>query len=133
MTLFVRCDACPAEQPNRHAARTAGWRTRSDQGDYCPACWLLHHQARTGLAHGTRSSYSHGCRCEPCTEANASYMWQRRAVRRRNPPPAWVNHNYATYRNWGCRCPVCRADNSWITRQQRITRQQKLTRRQESP
>lgn len=41
--------------------------------------------------HGTRTTYSRGCRCEPCSEVNKDYLRQLRADRRqqnRNLPAA---------------------------------------------
>jgi len=32
--------------------------------------------------HGTRARYKHGCRCDPCQDANTTYQRQRRAALR---------------------------------------------------
>jgi hypothetical protein len=62
-------------------------------------------------AHGTRSRYVDGCRCQACTAANTAYHAGRKAQRRAwveaNGLPSTVEHGYSAYVNWGCRCDVC--------------------------
>lgn len=61
------------------------------------------------VKHGTRTRYIyHGCRCERCKGANATY--QRGAARRRSTcVPERVHGTYNGYSNYRCRCAPCRA------------------------
>lgn len=64
----------------------------------------------TDEQHGRRSTYQMGCRCSPCTEANAQYM---RALRQgRNTtvvplPRKKTEHGTRRCYNNGCRRPEC--------------------------
>lgn len=57
--------------------------------------------------HGEGQTYrNHGCRCAPCTKANAAD--QRAARERRKGTTPWSKHGLASsYENYGCRCPRC--------------------------
>ncbi len=61
--------------------------------------------------HGTYKSYSQGCRCADCREANRLYAAAARA--RRAVDPALANAaghgKETTYNNYSCRCAPCRA------------------------
>lgn len=62
--------------------------------------------------HGTTSTYSRGCRCGECREANRLYKRDVRAKRRAltaangGIAPTSI-HGAATRGNWGCACDVC--------------------------
>lgn len=59
------------------------------------------------VTHGRYSTYTHGCRCAPCTEANRLYsrtIRKLRLERRREAPHGTLSG----YKNWGCRCRACR-------------------------
>lgn len=61
--------------------------------------------------HGTHSTYTAGCRCEPCRQAAtlaSKAGRQRRAALLASG--AVVEHGrVSTYQHWGCRCADCRA------------------------
>ena len=66
--------------------------------------------------HGTKNGYIQDeCRCRRCTNAWATYVRNRLAIRRARlaagkPLPDYVVHGRcSTYTNWGCRCPKCSA------------------------
>jgi len=59
--------------------------------------------------HGLRSTYAHGCRCDPCTEANSAYQTAR--SRRGEVPPGGL-HGLSGFINYGCRCAVCTEEHS---------------------
>lgn len=75
--------------------------------------------------HGTRSRYTHGCRCDECRKANAEY--QRRITRARRDKAERdadghvIGKPYSgtTYVNWMCRCDICTALNSLECRPRR--------------
>lgn len=59
---------------------------------------------------GSMTKYRNGCRCEDCRKANAAHARKERARwRERGQLPASGAHNVSTYRNYGCRCDVCKA------------------------
>ena len=67
------------------------------------------------MNHGTRASYSDGCRCEPCTEANRIYSREysrrkARAIREMLQPIAEGPHRHGTETSYmkGCRCTRCK-------------------------
>jgi hypothetical protein len=55
--------------------------------------------------HGKCGTYNRGCRCRPCTDAQAAYQrgWRNRS----RDLSAREHGNRATY-NAGCRCAECR-------------------------
>ena len=59
--------------------------------------------------HGLRSTYTAGCRCTPCTDANSDYQMTRYALGR---VPAGGKHGLGGYNSYGCRCEVCRLAKS---------------------
>lgn len=82
-------------------------------------------------AHGTRTRYVAGCRCDECREANRIYVADRR--RRRGGAAAEYASRKARglaaddprhgtrlgYNGWGCRCQPCRAANAEYQRARR--------------
>lgn len=42
------------------------------------------HGSRRPYTHGLRSTYNDGCRCDPCTEAEAAYSHARKTAARQN-------------------------------------------------
>ncbi len=66
--------------------------------------------------HGTTTSYTSGCRCLACGEAWRLYRW---AWRERNHGRQPFRHDASSYRNYGCRCPVCTAANTEYQRARR--------------
>lgn len=58
------------------------------------------------VTHGRPGTYSSGCHCGPCTEAN-----RKRGVATRSRlaarPDGDVPHGSSGYVNWYCRCDVC--------------------------
>lgn len=54
--------------------------------------------------HGQRSTYTHGCRCGPCTEANSVFQAERQ---RGGQVPPGGEHGLSGYNNYGCRCLIC--------------------------
>lgn len=80
--------------------------------------------------HGTRNGYQHhGCRCDPCKDANRAYMLaynaanprkngayeravnyeaQLRRIERGLPDDDPRHGTALGYRKWGCRCDRCR-------------------------
>lgn len=72
--------------------------TRRKRGDEC--------------AHGTRSKYQTGCRCDECREANRLYIEAGRRAAGVQPQPRGPQTDHGTvarYENWQCRCSDCRA------------------------
>lgn len=69
--------------------------------------------AENDLRHGTVNGYSNlKCRCQPCRDAWADYVYRRRQERTRlaaeGKIPRWVEHGKATtYCNWRCKCRPC--------------------------
>lgn len=59
---------------------------------------------------GAGTAYSaYGCRCEPCTRANADRVRRRQQERRPEEMPATSKHGtYSAYVNWNCRCQRCK-------------------------
>lgn len=62
--------------------------------------------------HGSYSTYSnHGCRCDPCREANRAYRKRNRAracVDLHDVCPHEIEHGKVTsYVHHGCRCELC--------------------------
>lgn len=57
--------------------------------------------------HGKASTYSRGCRCDPCRVAMAAADRARRTERKSagEQPPT---HGVTGYNKFGCRCDVCR-------------------------
>ena len=89
------------ERVNRHYA----WFTRWDEGRLATGYLIRRtgikrkevkpaeksaQSIAIGLAHGTRSQYVKGCRCRPCTDANARYSilqrWASKGVTVEWPP-----------------------------------------------
>ena len=69
-----------------------------------------HRPIEMTAAHGTATGYVTGCRCEPCTEANADRCRDMKRSRRQRlaDDPSLAPHGKAsTYSNWGCRCEPC--------------------------
>ncbi len=64
-------------------------------------------RSKTKAAHGTRTRYGAGCRCDRCRRANrnAWRVWQKKTRHGRK-----VDHGGAyAYGYFGCRCDVCKA------------------------
>lgn len=61
--------------------------------------------------HGLASAYRAGCRCEPCTKANSDFLRDKRAERAQRPADE-VPHGLSGYKNWLCRCEICKAAGS---------------------
>lgn len=76
--------------------------------------------------HGTPSRYSRGCRCELCSQANASRAAEMR--QRGLPAPDDPRHGTRSgYINWGCRCEACRRAGSEANRAYRARRVARTT------
>jgi hypothetical protein len=58
--------------------------------------------------HGIRATYTGGCRCAPCTEAQRAWHEEFRHELAARPRDA-VPHGGSGYLNWSCRCEVCKA------------------------
>lgn len=61
--------------------------------------------------HGIGSTYRAGCRCRPCTDANARIrkgQRKRSGERMSSDPAAAVHGRASTYTNWCCRCELCK-------------------------
>ena len=84
-------------------ARTFGGNGRARAPKMCLACTTVARAA----AHGTRSKYNAGCRCDECTTANRE---AGRALRRRGGPPP--SHGLSGYVNYSCRCEICTRANT---------------------
>ena len=56
------------------------------------------------VTHGLRATYTAGCRCTPCTDANDDYQVNR--YQRGQVPPRG-QHGLSGYNNFGCRCATC--------------------------
>lgn len=66
--------------------------------------------------HGTYYRYSRGCRCPECKAGQREYFQQ---MKLREPP----RHGTASaYRNYACRCDLCRAAGSDDNRRTRLRR-----------
>jgi hypothetical protein len=76
---------------------------------------------RAGRRHGVYATYSGGCRCVDCREANRLYQKGAQARRRQHPELAdMAGHGKtSTYTNYSCRCAECRTANAATTRAQR--------------
>jgi len=74
--------------------------------------------------HGDHRTYSKGCRCTPCREANREKCAERRANWSSDPAAAdRAGHgNASTYKNYGCRCDLCSQANSEAVREYRSRR-----------
>ena len=65
--------------------------------------------------HGLASTYTYRrCRCAECRRANVEKVAAYLAKRAGREPPT---HDLNAYKNWGCRCDVCRAANAAAGRQ----------------
>jgi hypothetical protein len=82
------------------------------------------------MEHGTRSSYAHGCRCDPCREENtriARVHRRERYARVRSGGLVRAPHGKATtYANWGCRCVPCRAAWHLHIKAENVERKRKM-------
>jgi hypothetical protein len=65
-----RCECSSRQFPNSEEMVMGRWNRLE----------AMRRQTRAPRAHGTKSAYSTGCRCEPCTKANRDY--QRRYAAR---------------------------------------------------
>lgn len=63
------------------------------------------------LAHGTQGTYSTGCRCSPCTEANRERQVDY-ALRKQADGFAGLKHGSSGTYGLGCRCDLCRSANT---------------------
>lgn len=72
--------ACPA---CRERNRLHKLRQRRRRGVPERQTWLA---SKRGRAHGTRTGYTHGCRCAACTEAERVYKAELRARRALRQP-----------------------------------------------
>ncbi|HET6636700.1 MAG TPA: hypothetical protein VFH77_16915 [Streptomyces sp.] len=77
--------------------------------------------------HGHRLTYSKGCRCQQCREANTAQCAEMRSRRVADPARAdRAGHGKpSTYQNHGCRCEPCTAANTEKGRRQRAARRAK--------
>lgn len=59
----------------------------------------------TNCAKPSHGRYSHGCRCEGCRRAHATYTRERRAA---SLDAGTLRHGLASTYDAGCRCLPCR-------------------------
>ena len=70
--------------------------------------------------HGTINGYgNHGCRCPPCTAANAEMVANARDRRIGQAIPEHVHGTENGYSNWRCRCDDCREAHAAAMRELR--------------
>jgi hypothetical protein len=64
--------------------------------------------------HGTPYCYSRGCRRQECTAANTARQAKLRRDRAADPSRADAagHGKSSTYKNYGCRCGLCRKDHT---------------------
>jgi hypothetical protein len=77
--LGCRCDECKAAKKTAASAERERMRQRAITGEPAPI-------GRPSIPlserpHGSYVTYSKGCRCQPCTEANSDYGRERKAER----------------------------------------------------
>jgi len=78
--------------------------------------------------HGTRNEYAHhGCRCQPCTDANNEYYRQYNAAKAApktvpEPLPGARHGTIAGYATDRCRCQPCRDAMAQYSRERRKKR-----------
>lgn len=85
-----------------------------------PDARLYYANTRPGPTHGLPGTYSAGCRCRLCREANRLAHVRFRLKHRGKPP---VHGTESAYTNYKCRCDLCRAAGS---RHNRRTRENRL-------
>ena len=79
--------------------------------------------------HGKPSTYRWGCRCIPCTKANASHKRSTRksSEARLSADPTFAEHGReGTYTNRCCRCRPCTAAHADYTMELKAARAAKL-------
>lgn len=57
--------------------------------------------------HGRRSTYTGGCRCLECLDADTAYQKARRAARAALPDEEKPHGTARCYTHYGCRCEAC--------------------------
>jgi hypothetical protein len=88
------------------------WRNRSKWDGYkgeCKTCDMARRDGSHVRTHGY-SGYTHGCRCDICTDAKADYMASRRnkAFLADYQVPEHITHgSQFAYDEHGCRCEAC--------------------------
>lgn len=72
----------------------------------------------TTSEHGKRGTYTKGCRCDACREANRSYIESRRRAAGVQPARLGPQSEHGTPGRYkrGCRCEACRAGEAARTR-----------------
>lgn len=70
------------------------------------------------------ASYTRGCRCEGCKEANREQQRavKERRVKRFKTGKVDISHGVSGYSNWDCRCGVCGSAWSAYLRERRAIR-----------
>lgn len=58
------------------------------------------------------SGYTHGCRCEVCTNEHTAMQRRRRAERKERAETDAPHGTVTGYQNWGCRCDDCKLAHS---------------------
>lgn len=74
------------------------------------------------LSHGTTRCYQAGCDCPPCRKAIARARKKTRANRKARlaaDPTLRPHGEVETYRDWGCRCDLCKAAHAEAMRDYR--------------
>ncbi len=82
-------------------------------------------------AHGVRTTYVGGCRCDECRAANRTELRRHRAARhaRLAADPTAAPHGLSsTYDHWGCRCQPCTGAHAERLRDARTGSNHKATR-----
>lgn len=76
---------------------------------------------RLSPEHGSRTSYTAGCRCAPCTEANRVYIerWRRRRGVEQLQRGTFAPHGTRSRYTRGCRCDECTEANTTYERARR--------------
>lgn len=68
------------------------------------------------MKHGVYTTYTHGCRCDPCREVHTEV--QRDRFKRDREARAATDAPHGTpsgYMNWSCRCDDCKQGYSnWL-------------------
>lgn len=72
--------------------------------------------------HGTRSSYTQGCRCADCTETARLYVTARRRAAGVAPRVTGRTHGLRATYGAGCRCEPCREAERTYRREWRSRR-----------